>query len=98
MRRKNTQSISDILKEVFEENPLLQRKLAETRLLAAWPEILGKSVAQYTNTLYISKEVLYVSLSSAVLRTELSLCREMLIEKLNKSAGLKVISNIVFTA
>lgn len=95
MRRTNTQSIADILKEFMSENPLLEEKLAESRALNAWEELMGRAVSRYTTQLYIRKKVLYVHLSSAVLRGELSLCKEQLAERLNEKAGMPVVTEIV---
>lgn len=95
MRRTNTQSLADILKEFMSENPLVEEKMAETRALNAWEELMGRAVSQYTKRLYISKKVLYIHLSSAVLRSELSLCREQLVKRLNEKAGMPVIDDII---
>ena len=97
MKRTNTQILSDVLKDFFQENPFVAEKLAETRLINAWDIVLGKGAARYTENLYIKNKTLYVRLSSAVLRNELSLCRTDLIAKLNKEAGMDVINNIVLT-
>lgn len=95
MKRTNTQSIADILKDFLEENPQLNEKMAETRALAAWESLMGRAAARYTTRLYIRKRVLYVYLSSAVLRGELSMCREQLVERLNEKAGMSVLDDIV---
>ncbi len=96
MKRTNTQSIADILQDFLAENPLLNEKMAETRLMNAWGEILGHLTMRHTTKLYISKRILYVHISSAVLRSELTLCREKLIERLNEKAGMTAIDDIVF--
>ena len=46
--------------------------------------------------LFIKNQVLYVSLSSSVIRQELMMGREMLIRNLNAQVGSQVIVNIVF--
>ncbi len=97
MKRTNTQVLSDALKEFFEKNPFVAKKLAETRLINAWESILGKTVARYTENLYIKNKALYVHLSSAVLRNELSLHRTDLVAKLNEAAGMDIINNIILT-
>ncbi|MCL2651637.1 MAG: DUF721 domain-containing protein [Candidatus Azobacteroides sp.] len=97
MKRINTQILSDVLKDFFRENPFIAEKLAETRLINAWETVLGKAAARYTENLYVKNKTLYVRLSSAVLRNELSLYRSDIIAKLNKEAGMDVINNIVLT-
>ena len=95
MRPTNTQSLSDILKDFLDDNPLLNEKMAETRALNAWEELLGAATAAYTSNVYIRNRVLYVHVSSAVLRSELTMCREKLTERLNEKAGMSVVDSIV---
>ena len=53
-------------------------------------------ITRYTTNLFIKNQVLYVSLSSSVIRQELMMGREMLIRNLNAQVGSQVIVNIVF--
>jgi len=94
MKRVNTQGIGTVLDNFFEQNPNLADKLAEVRLIDAWKTVLGTAVSRYTGNLYIKKRTLYVRLTSSVLKSELMMCREPLIIKLNKEAGREVIDSI----
>lgn len=96
MKRVNIQQIGSALDDFFEQNPALADKLAETRLMDSWNKVLGASVSRFTDNLYIRKRVLYVKLTSSVLKSELMLCREQMIGKLNNHAGRNVIDNIIF--
>ena len=95
MRKKNTESIGEVLRQYFDENKFLKVKLAESRIINGWKDILGKTIASYTSGLYIRNGVLYISLTSSVLRSELSLAKDDLIKKLNDYAGLTVVKDIV---
>lgn len=95
MRRKNTQTIGDVLRDFFEDNAVLREKILETRIERAWGEVLGPMVMQYTRNVYVRSHVLHVSLTSSVLRSELTLCRERLVKSLNDYAGATVIHDIV---
>ncbi len=95
MKRTNTQSIGEVIREFFEENTQLQTKIQEVRIKRAWEEVLGPSVMQYTRNLYVRDGVLFVSLSSAVLRSELTLYSDKLIKSLNEHAGVAVIHKLV---
>ncbi|KAB4008764.1 DUF721 domain-containing protein, partial [Bacteroides uniformis] len=46
--------------------------------------------------LYIKNQVLYVHLTSAALRQELMMGRELLVRNLNRHVGAQVITNIIF--
>ncbi len=95
MKRKNAQTIGEVLQDFFEENKALREKLNETRIEQAWSEVLGPMVMQYTRNIYVKNRVLYVSLSSSVLRSELTLCRERLVKSLNDHVGVTAIYDIV---
>ncbi len=69
----------------------------EIRVQRAWGEVLGPTIMQYTRNIYVRDKVLHVSLTSSVLRSELTLCRERLVKSLNDYAGASVITNIVFS-
>ena len=58
--------------------------------------MVGPVITRYTTNLFIKNQVLYVSLSSSVIRQELMMGREMLIRNLNAQVGSQVIVNIVF--
>jgi predicted nucleic acid-binding Zn ribbon protein len=95
MKQRNTQTIGEALRDFLEENKALQGKLLEKRIEQAWSETLGPMIIPYTQNIYVRNGVLYVSLSSAVLRSELTLCRERLIRTLNERAGGAVIRDII---
>ena len=97
MKRIYTQAIGAVLDDFFSQNPELADKLAETRLINAWNTVLGVSISRFTDKLFIKKRTLYVHLTSAVLKSEIMMCREQLIIKLNKEAGRNVIDSIILT-
>ena len=95
MKRNNSQKLGDLLRDFFEENSELYDKMMEIRIQRSWKEVLGPMVMQYTRTVYVRDKVLYVYLTSSVLRSELILCREKLVKSLNEYAGSSVIKDIV---
>ena len=95
MKRNNSQKLGDLLRDFFEENSELYDKMMEIRIQRSWKEVLGPMVMQYTRTVYVRDKVLYVYLTTSVLRSELILCREKLVKSLNEYAGSSVIKDIV---
>ena len=95
MRRSNTQSLSEVLREYIEEMRM-NRKLKEIDIVQSWEEVLGKTIGRYTRNLYISKKVLYVEMNSAVAKNELFMMKEEIRIRLNKRAGEEIIEKIVF--
>ena len=95
MRRKNAQSIGEILRVYFEDNTELYEKIMESRIRYAWRQLLGPMVMHYTRTIYVRDRVLYISITSAVLRNELLLTKEKLKESLNKEIGNAFLFDLV---
>ena len=68
----------------------------EYRLIQSWNEVVGPAIARYTGDMYIKNQILYVHLTSSVLRQELMMGRELLVKNLNNKVGAQVIVNIIF--
>jgi predicted nucleic acid-binding Zn ribbon protein len=94
MRRSKTISLAEALKDYIAEMNL-GGKLNEVGLISSWDEIVGKAISSRTSKIYIKDHILYVHLSSSVVRNELLMLRETLKEKLNERAGTEVIKDIV---
>ncbi len=95
MRKKNTESLKEILRQVLRDQHLVE-KLNDKYIIEAWPVVLGKNITKYTTELTIKNRVLYVSLSSSVLRHDLFLSRQEIKNALNKHVGHEVIKDIIF--
>jgi len=95
MRRSNTQKISEVLRDFVRENRM-EHKLKEVDIVHSWEELLGKTIARYTRKVYISHKVLYVEISSPVVKNELIYMREEIRKKINEMAGEEMVEKIVF--
>ena len=62
---------------------------------AAWKEVMGPGVNTYTTQVELKHDTLYVNLSSAVLREELSMGKSKIIQMLNEALGKELIRNVV---
>ena len=94
MRRSKTISLAEAIKDYVKEMNM-EGKLNEVGLINSWEEIVGKAISSRTSKIYIKDQVLYVHLNSSVVRNELLMLRQTLIEKLNQKAGTEVIRDIV---
>ncbi len=94
MRRKNTQTIGEVLHEYIDAMSI-GRKLKESRIETIWKDLLGQHAASLTAKVYIRKGVLYAHLNSSVLRNEVLMIREKLIQRINESAGEVIVEKIV---
>ena len=95
MRKKNTELLSDVILQVLKEKHL-DKPLNEKRLIDSWSIVLGLNIMQYTSELIIKNKVLYVNLTSSVLRHDLFISKEEIKNSLNKCVGAEVIADIVF--
>lgn len=95
MRRNEAEPIGKLIQHYLRQESL-ETPLNELRLVNAWPDVLGPVVAAYTGRLFVRNQVLYVHLTSAALRQELVMGRDMLVRNLNEHVGAQVITDIVF--
>jgi predicted nucleic acid-binding Zn ribbon protein len=94
MKRDNAKHIGKLVYQFLRQEGL-ETPLYEQRLINSWDK-LNPAITSYTKELYIRNQILYVHLTSAVLRQELMMNRETLVRHLNEQIGARVITNIVF--
>ena len=94
MRRTKTQTIGELLEEFF-KRPYVAAKIAEGRMPEYWREIVGEYVAQHTREVRLDNHILYVSVSSSVVRNELFFRRDELKALLNQRAGINLINALI---
>ena len=95
MFKRKVQPLKDLVLQVLREQGL-ETPLNQKRLVDAWPEVAGPIVARYTLNTYIYNQTLYVRLSNPALRSDLSMRRQELTEKLNAAVGEQVITDVRF--
>lgn len=93
-RNNEHQKISEILKEFVDSNKL-QSGLDKVNVREAWESLMGNGVNHYTTAIKLERDILYVQLSSSVLREELSYGKEKIIAMLNEVLGKEVIKKLV---
>lgn len=95
MRRTKAVAVGDLVRLYLRQEGL-ETPLNERRLIDAWPQVTGPMVEHYTGNMFIKNGILFVHLTSAALRQELTMNRQTLVGKLNAAVGASVITNIVF--
>ncbi|MDR2361572.1 MAG: DUF721 domain-containing protein [Prevotellaceae bacterium] len=94
MKRQNAQCLKDILQQVIRDENM-EPKLQQARILTYWDELTGEAVARATRTKYIRNRKLFVYLNSSIVRQQLFMARDDLVEKLNLQEGTPVIDELV---
>lgn len=94
-RSHEEESVSDVLRNII-RGYRLDKKIDALDLVNSWKRVLGPGIANYTIDVLFKKETLYVKLSSAVLREELSYGKPKIIQMLNEDIGKEIVKDIVF--
>jgi hypothetical protein len=87
-------SIKDALKAFVETNKL-EKGLDKVNVAEAWANLMGNGVNTYTTAVKLDRDVLYVELSSSVLREELSYGKQKIINMLNEALGKEIVKKLV---
>ena len=93
-RHNDQQKIDDLLKSFVKENKL-EKGRDKVNVEAAWRDLMGNGVNNYTNSVKLHQDTLYVELSSSVLREELSYGKEKILSMLNEALGKDLISKLI---
>ena len=93
-RVSNEGSIGDVLKEFIEKNKL-QAGMDKINVEEAWKSLMGNGVNSYTKEVVLKGTTLYVSLTSAVLREELSYGKQKIIKMINEELHKEVIKDVI---
>ncbi|WP_406825272.1 DUF721 domain-containing protein [Pedobacter sp. KACC 23697] len=95
MRKPNDVTVKDAISKMLDVYRL-RRKFDETSILSVWPEIMGTAIANRTKQIYIHDKKLFLRIESSVIKNELIMVRQGIIQKLNEHAGSEVITEMVF--
>lgn len=93
-RLSNESSIGDVLKAFIETNKL-QSGMDKIDVQEAWKSLMGNGVNSYTKEVVLKGSTLYVSLTSAVLREELSYGKQKIITMINEELRKEVVTDII---
>ncbi|WP_293312100.1 DUF721 domain-containing protein [Pedobacter sp. UBA5917] len=95
MRKPNDVTVKDAISKLLDVYRL-RRKFDETSILSVWPEIMGTAIANRTKQIYIYDKKLFLRIESSVIKNELIMVRQGIIQKLNEHAGSEVITEMIF--
>lgn len=95
MRKRHPISVGQAMGELIRELGI-GKTLSEYGVITRWSEVVGERIAAVTQPERISQGVLYVAVSSAPWRAELTMRRKEIIDKINAAAGGTVVRDIRF--
>lgn len=86
--------MGEALNEFIKANKL-EKGMDKVNAREAWANLMGNGVNNYTTAIELRNETLFVSLSSSVLREELSHGKSKIITMLNEELGKELVKKLV---
>ncbi len=86
--------MGEALNEFIKKNKL-EKGIDKVNAREAWTKLMGNGVNNYTTAVELRGETLFVSLSSSVLREELSHGKSKIIAMLNEELGKDLVIKLV---
>jgi predicted nucleic acid-binding Zn ribbon protein len=87
-------SLGDALRKFLQQSQL-KGAVHALQIEEIWEQIMGKTVARYTDKIQIHGQTLYVNTAVAALRQELLYQKENIIKRVNEALGERVIQEVV---
>lgn len=94
MKRENTRLISAIIDEFIKEEHL-EEGLNRTRLFRAWDLVVGENGARATTAKFYRDGVLYCSINSSIMRTQMYYNKENIVAQLNRMLNGTVVNKLI---
>lgn len=81
--------------KAFLKQSRLKSGIQAVQIEELWSEIMGKTIAKYTDKIHIVGHTLFITSTIAPLKNELLYQKEKIIERVNESLGEKLIKEVV---
>ena len=92
-RKSESQPLKNVI-DKFLKAYSLENKMKEMDIIAAWPELMGSAVAFRTKSIKIHNKVLYLEITSSVMREELLNGKQIILNRINEAAGKELINDL----
>lgn len=93
-RLNNENTVGEVLKYIIKDNKL-QSGMDQISVKEAWQALMGNGVNSYTKNVVLKGSTLYVELTSAVLRQELSFGKDKIMAMLNEELRRDIVKEVV---
>jgi hypothetical protein len=87
-------SLGDALK-YFLNHSKMKGSIQALQIEDVWEQIMGKTIAKYTDKIQIQGKTLYITTSMAPLKQELIFQKENIIKRVNEILGEFVVKDVV---
>ncbi|HWC53884.1 MAG TPA: DUF721 domain-containing protein [Chitinophagaceae bacterium] len=87
-------SISDAIQQFLQQSRI-KGDIQALQIEDAWEQIMGKTIARYTDKLQIIGEKLIITTNVAPLKNELIYQKEKIKSRVNEAFGKKIITEVI---
>lgn len=87
-------SLGDALRKFLHQSQL-KGSIQALQIEEVWEQIMGKTVARYTDKIRIHGQTLYIDTAIAPLRQELLYQKDAIVRRVNEALGEVVIKDVV---
>ncbi|HZX59724.1 MAG TPA: DUF721 domain-containing protein [Mucilaginibacter sp.] len=95
IRKANDKTLKEAIEQMLQVYKI-KKRFDETGIINAWPDMVGKSVANRTKEIFIHDKKLFLRIESSVIKNELLMMRSQIIEKINSDAKALLVEEIIF--
>ncbi|MFZ9187211.1 MAG: DUF721 domain-containing protein [Algoriphagus sp.] len=94
-RKKDAAPLGEAFQDLL-KSYRLEDTYQEKVLLASWPNLMGKTIADLTSSLYIKDKKLFVKITSGPVKKELQLNKSKVIALIETEVGKGIVDEVVF--
>jgi predicted nucleic acid-binding Zn ribbon protein len=87
-------TISEAL-DLITKDKRMTKGLTESVIKEKWAEMMGKTIADHTTLLYVKDRILYLYFNSSVIKNEVNLSKQKVIEIVNETLGETTITDVI---
>jgi hypothetical protein len=87
-------SLSQALQQFLKQSRL-KGNIQALQIEEVWEELMGKTIAKYTDSIQIVNQTLFISTTVAPLKNELMFQKDKIIQRVNEALGEKVVRDVV---
>ena len=87
-------SLQDAIRQ-FLQKSRLKTGIQALRIEEIWEEVMGKTIAKYTDKIQIINSTLFITTTVAPLKNELLYQKEKILERVNEALGERTIKEVI---
>lgn len=92
-RDNDTSKLKDLIPQMLQENKL-KKGMDQILVKEAWTELMGPGVSNYTESVSLKGQTVFVKLSSSALREELQYGQDKIVKMLDEALGTLKVKSI----